>query len=137
LFNEPALNTCDPELARRRDGLGSFRLIGKTSIESQTLSEVLEKHLPPGQSIDFMSVDVEGLDLDVLRSNDWERFKPTVILAEDMRTSDFGRALNSPICAFLKVHGYSLFAKTVNTLLFQIEDTGKSQDGVLAEDRPA
>ena len=32
--------------------------------------------LAAGQSIDFMNVDVEGHDLEVLESNDWQRFRP-------------------------------------------------------------
>jgi FkbM family methyltransferase len=122
LFNEPALNTCDSELARKRNGLSTFRLLGTTMIESQTLSEVLERYLPPKQSIDFLSIDVEGMDLDVLCSNDWKRFRPTVILAEDAEVSNARRAIESPIGTFLGRYGYSLFANTVNTLLFRKDD---------------
>jgi hypothetical protein len=32
--------------------------------------------------IDFMSVDTEGYDLQVLKSNDWNVFKPKVICVE-------------------------------------------------------
>ena len=122
LFNEPALNTCDAELARKRNGLSTYRLVGTTMIESQTLSEVLERHLSPKQSIDFLSIDVEGMDLDVLCSNDWKRFTPTIILAEDTEVSNARRATESPIATFLGRYGYSLFANTVNTLLFRKDD---------------
>jgi hypothetical protein len=47
------------------------------------LSTVLETHLPPGQIIDFMNVDVEGHGLEVVQSNDWERFRPRFLLVED------------------------------------------------------
>lgn len=32
--------------------------------------------------VDFMSVDAEGLDLEVLKSNDWSRFRPTLVIVE-------------------------------------------------------
>jgi len=32
--------------------------------------------------IDFLSIDVEGSEMDVLKSNDWSRFKPRVIVIE-------------------------------------------------------
>lgn len=46
------------------------------------LSAILEKHLPTGQVIDFLSIDVEGLDLEALKSNNWDKFRPRVILIE-------------------------------------------------------
>lgn len=54
----------------------------RISVATQTLARVLHDHLPGGQHIDLLDVDCEGHDLDVLRSNDWERFRPEVILAE-------------------------------------------------------
>jgi FkbM family methyltransferase len=119
LFNEPALNTCEPALARQRDGLSTFRLTGSTVVESQTLSAILDRYLPARQAIDFLSVDVEGMDLAVLRSNDWDRFRPTVIVAEDLENSSVMHALDSPIAHLLETYGYSLFAKTVNTIFFR------------------
>lgn len=113
------MNTCDPELARQRDGLAHFRINETRTIESQALGAVLAKSLTAHQDIDFMSVDVEGLDLDVLKSNDWQRFRPTVILTEDYGVPSLEHALKSPIACFLSEHGYFLFAKTVNTLFFQ------------------
>lgn len=46
------------------------------------LNEALETYLPPGQFIDFMNVDIEGHDLEALRSNDWRRFRPRFIVVE-------------------------------------------------------
>lgn len=33
-------------------------------------------------AIDFLKVDVEGAEADVLRSNDWQRFRPKVVVVE-------------------------------------------------------
>ncbi|MCW5198181.1 FkbM family methyltransferase [Desulfobulbus sp. F3] len=33
--------------------------------------------------IDFLSVDAEGVDLKVLKSNDWNKYRPYIVLAED------------------------------------------------------
>jgi len=35
-----------------------------------------------GNHVDFMSVDAEGFDLDVLKSNDWSKFRPSLVMAE-------------------------------------------------------
>jgi len=124
LFNDPAMNTCDPQLARQRDGLANFRQTGAAIIKSHTLASILEIHLGESREIDFMSVDVEGMDLDVLQSNNWRKFRPTVILAEDFGLPDLEATLNTPTATFLAEHGYVLFAKTVNTLFFRQNELG-------------
>jgi FkbM family methyltransferase len=48
------------------------------------LSTILEKHLPPGTEIDFISVDAEGRDFDVIQSGNWEKFRPKVVCVESV-----------------------------------------------------
>ena len=45
------------------------------------LKEIFENHLS-GRKIDFMSVDVEGTEMDVLKSNDWNNFRPPLVMVE-------------------------------------------------------
>ncbi|MBA4190324.1 MAG: hypothetical protein C0467_20245 [Planctomycetaceae bacterium] len=49
-------------------------------IPARTLASVFEEHA--NGPIDFMSVDVEGYELAVLRGNDWKRFRPRVLVVE-------------------------------------------------------
>lgn len=44
------------------------------------LASILAEHAPPG--IDWLKVDVEGAEADVLGGNDWSRFRPRVVLVE-------------------------------------------------------
>lgn len=44
---------------------------------------LLDEHLPAGRGIDVMNVDVEGGEEGVIDSNDWERYRPYVLLLED------------------------------------------------------
>ena len=69
-------------------------------------------------SIDFMSVDVEGLDLNVLKSNDWNSFRPKVVLVEDFNPGI--NIINSTIYEYMSTLGYVYFCKTV-TNAFYIE----------------
>lgn len=117
-FNEPALNGFSVNLSEQRNGLGSFKIIGVVEMEGVPLGEVLEKYMPANiRQIDFMSVDVEGLDLEVLQSNDWERFRPKVILVE-LLSSSLSSIASDPVYKFLAEHGYSVFAKAVQTVFF-------------------
>jgi hypothetical protein len=51
-------------------------------MHAMPLRMILEQHLPRETGIDFMTVDCEGHDTQVLQSNDWKRFRPQVVLAE-------------------------------------------------------
>jgi len=86
-------------------------------LETSTLTEVLDTYLPEDIEIDFLSVDVEGLDFQVLKSNNWNKYKPKVVLVESLDFS-FHNLDNSEIYRFLVAKGYHLAAKTVNTLFF-------------------
>lgn len=50
--------------------------------EVTTLSDIWEKHVPDGQEVHFLKIDVEGLELEVIQSNDWDRFRPKVLVVE-------------------------------------------------------
>lgn len=54
----------------------------KIQVKTRPLLSIFEEHLPTDQQIDFMSVDCEGHDLEVLKTNDWDRFRPLVLIIE-------------------------------------------------------
>ena len=118
MFDEPALNTFDDELAAGRVATTACREIATESISVRRLDKVLEEYLPTGITIDFMNVDVEGFDLEVLRSNEWSLYRPCYVLAEALETSLHTVESNS-VYAFMLENGYVLYAKTRNTLFFR------------------
>lgn len=118
-FDEPLLNTFDEATARERDA-APFRIVGRIAVPVRPLAQVLAEHVPPGTTIDLLSVDVEGLDLAVLRSNDWTRFSPRVVVAE-VFGKDLGETLADPLTAFMDQQGYAIHAKTLNSVLFARE----------------
>jgi len=124
-FDDPALNSFDAEVTASRVATTNYKVLGTTEIPVQRLDDVLRRHLPPGVQIDFLSIDVEGLDLAVLQSNDWDVFRPHYVLAESMGTS-WENALLSEEFSFMKACGYDLFAKTPNTLIFTSNATATS-----------
>ena len=120
-FNEPALNGFSERLSQQRDGLKHYKIVSTQKMKTSTLSNVLSEHLAHNQKIDFMSIDVEGLDLEVIKSNDWDRFRPKIILVEMLNNSleDF---ISDDIYVYLKGKNYNLYAKTVNTAFFKCND---------------
>lgn len=119
IFNEPALNTFSASEAAKKDGFHHYKIVEKIELDTAPLSQILEQYLPENKTIDFLSVDVEGLDFDVLKSNNWNKFKPKMILIESLR-SDIENTFSTELYSYLKEHGYRFVAKTFNTLFFKL-----------------
>lgn len=115
-FNEPALNTFDADVARSRQSEPYF-IVDTLNVPVHRLDSVLQEHLPVGTPITFLSVDVEGVDLAVLRSNDWLRFRPRCVLVEALSQS-LAQIDASPMHRFMIEQQYVLFAKTVHTVFY-------------------
>ncbi|MCM0081366.1 FkbM family methyltransferase [Geomonas sp. Red32] len=127
-FAEAALNGFSQELSERRIANGS-RLLFRREVPARTLASVLEAELPPATAIDFLSVDVEGLDLPVLRSNDWNRFRPAVVLVESLHLG-LEDIAGTEVARFMASQRYRLVAKTVNTLFFAAEESAGKLPGL-------
>jgi len=99
------------------DGLSTFSQGGRAQMlhdrpdaryvdidcEVSTLAAVFFKHRPEGP-IHFAKIDVEGLEVEVVAGNDWERFRPWVLCIE--RVLDAGR--RAAASALLGAHRYTL-----------------------------
>jgi FkbM family methyltransferase len=129
LFNEPAINTFSAELAQERDGINRWRIVDRRQIPTLPLATVIERHLPGDvQRIDLLSVDVEGLDLQVLRSNDWQRYRPRVVVAECLKT-DVADWPSDPVVSLMRSQAYRPVAKTVNSVFFMPDDDAAALTG--------
>jgi len=117
IFNEPALNTFNEELSKERVKNTTYKLEKKIKVKTDTLENIFNKYLK-SNIIDFMSIDAEGLDLQVLQSNNWEKFRPKYMLVESLK-SDVSQILDCPINKYLTEKGYKFFAKTFNTYFYR------------------
>ncbi|MVT10614.1 FkbM family methyltransferase [Chitinophaga tropicalis] len=118
IFNEPALNTFSSDKVTEYTQDPKYKVIRQQKIETWPLADILDHYLPAGITIDFLTIDAEGLDMDVLRSNNWQKYRPTYILVEsnpfllaDMNNCELGR--------FMQEAGYAVFAKTYYTYFFK------------------
>ncbi|HPR32975.1 MAG TPA: FkbM family methyltransferase [Prolixibacteraceae bacterium] len=109
MYNDMALNTFSTDLVIDREKRvgDQYFVIKKMEIPTFPLAQILEDNLAANQKIDFMSVDVEGLDLEVLKTNDWERFRPDFVIVECF-VSNLDLAQNE-IFQFLSEKGYLLY----------------------------
>lgn len=120
-FEEPAFNTFDEALGRERVRRGVSRLIDRQAVATLPLSEILAKNITTDRSIDLLTVDVEGLDLQVLQSNDWHRYRPGVVLCEVL-ASDLDETAGDEVYAFMLSVGYRLRSKLYTTAVFQTNE---------------
>ncbi|HEY1365444.1 MAG TPA: FkbM family methyltransferase [Xanthobacteraceae bacterium] len=67
--------------AERARGLGAEYRTERLAVV--TLAELFAEHAPG--AVDFLKIDVEGAEADVLRGGDWRRFRPAVVLVEAVR----------------------------------------------------
>ncbi len=111
-------NTLDPEFAEKISADQGVAVEEAIPTEVVPLAEVFDRHLPPGRVIDFLNVDVEGMDLEVLQSNDWQRFRPRLVAVEDLEMR-LGEPTSSAIFRLLASHGYRLVSHAVKTSFYQ------------------
>ncbi|NOT50977.1 MAG: FkbM family methyltransferase [Chitinophagaceae bacterium] len=118
-FGNNVFNTLDKQTAEGHCREFSIHVKEIIKVKTTTLADILNTHLPPSQKIDFMSIDVEGLDMEVLRSNDWEKYKPEVLVVECVY-ENYEDIQKMEAAVFLKQTGYSFFAKTFSTFFFSL-----------------
>lgn len=118
IFNEPALNTFSPEKVKEYTQAPQYRVIAEKKIDTWPLAEILDKYLATGVTIDFLNIDAEGLDMEVLRSNNWDKYRPEYVLVESTPFEVF-EATGNELYQFMQLAGYSLFAKTYYTYFFK------------------
>ena len=110
-FKETAFNSFDPnsvEYAKTRT-----ELLKSTNIAVQTLESVLDEHLPDQQTISFLTVDVEGLELKALKSSNWSKYRPHIVCVEALTTSQL-----ELIDQYMTSVAYTRVASTKNSYLY-------------------
>lgn len=77
-----------------------------SKISTTTLKQIFDKHYGTAilPHIDFMSIDADGSEYSILLSNDWNKYKPKVIIVE---TPD------ENVESLLKENGYKFYKETV------------------------
>lgn len=116
VMTEPTLNTFSEAEARAIDREGRIRIARTLELPVRTASAVITEHL--GRAPDFLSLDVEGLDLAILRSLDFAVHRPKVICVETITYSEQRSGQKIPeIAELMQDNGYFAYADThINTL---------------------
>ena len=134
---EPVLNTFSEAEALRISREQGINVVERIKVEVRTIRDVLDQlNFKP----DFMSIDVEGYDLAILQSYDFEKHRPAIICAETIEFSTTQQQnKNTDIIAFIESKEYFSFVDTrINTIFCdtripQLAGLRKKDAGLRAE----
>lgn len=117
VMSAPTLNTFSEVDARAAVAQGRIKIEKIFPVKVRPINAVLQEFLP-GVPLDFLSIDVEGLDFAILSSMDFNRWRPKVICAETITYSEANRGEKIPeIAGLLHKLGYEAYADThINTI---------------------
>lgn len=119
IFDEPALNSFSLKLSKDRDLNTKYKIKKIIKLLPKKLSEILDTYLLKKTKIDFMSIDVEGYEYEVLQSNNWKKYKPEYLLVEVLEY-DSVKIHKDKIYKFLKDKKYKLIKTIGRTAIFKL-----------------
>ncbi|MGO4666601.1 FkbM family methyltransferase [Bosea sp. 2RAB26] len=117
LMSSPTLNTLSRAEAHRLEREEACPIRAVTTVDVVPVSEIVATHFPE-RSLDFLSIDVEGGDADIIAGFDFDFARPKVICVETLSYSRTGLQTKSSSAAeILSAKGYMLYADTyINTI---------------------
>lgn len=115
-FNISGWNTFNKEEAKKREASGAFKVTKVVKVPLMHINQILKDNFAIYP--DLLSLDIEGLDLDVLKSLDFDQFPIPVICVETCIFSENHiRPKDFSIVEFINSQGYEVYADTyINTI---------------------
>lgn len=79
-LGDTGLSTLDDKIAEKHMQAGWS--LERQEVQVTTLVALWQQHVPAGQEVHFLKVDVEGFEEAALRGNDWSRHRPWIVVVE-------------------------------------------------------
>lgn len=110
-------STFDAKQKKAHDASDSYK---DYEVDIRPLTDILAEHKLP--QIDFMKIDVEGFEHEVIAGNDWAKNRPKIICIEDNHTTENWAKI-------LTDAGYKRYiADGLNSYYVAIEEWGRTAD---------
>ena len=116
-FNEGALNTFS--LKKKNQLKLNYKLKKTERTQCKKLSDVLDLCLNKNIKIDLLTIDTEGHDLKVLKSNNWSKYLPDYIIVE-ISSSTLDEIIKHSITKFLNKRHYRIYSKLHKSVIFKL-----------------
>ena len=116
VFDNRALSTFSAEKAREIENQGKNRILDVVPVPMLNINAVIRKQFDAGPH--FINIDVEGMDLEILKEIDFNMLRPEVICLETIKyTQDNTEQKRMEIFEFLQNLEYMAYADTyINTI---------------------
>ncbi|WP_199141787.1 FkbM family methyltransferase [Pedobacter sp. ASV12] len=116
LTNNSLLSTFSEAEALQLEAAGQAKIISSQEVELLNINLLIERYFDTCP--DFISLDVEGLDLAILQEFDFGRFRPKIFCIETVLFSNnLKGAKAEDIISLLQQNNYRVFADTyINTI---------------------
>jgi FkbM family methyltransferase len=116
LFKGSSLNTFDKKEAEYRESFGKHQISNIVKVPLVNINDLIKNNFDTYP--DLISLDIEGLDLEVLQSLNLNEFPIPVICVETCTYSENHiRPKNHSIAEFMLKNGYEIYADTyINTI---------------------
>lgn len=111
------LNTFSETEAKRYESTGAHHIESVIEVPVMSINAVIDQHFS-GASPDFLTVDVEGLDFEIVKTLDLAKYRPAVICVETITFSETRQEQKLPeIGEYLVANDYFVYADTyINTI---------------------
>lgn len=114
--------TLSSDLIKQREE-EKLEIIKDLKVEVKTLKEIFAQHTTE-QKVDFISVDTEGLDLEVIKGNDWSKYRPTIVCVETHNEQGDSINYREKIHEFMRAQDYKLAYDTgLNSIFRDTQET--------------
>ena len=115
ILDADGLSSFDKEQVDKCVTEGRAKIIDIVKVPVITINTLFEKFYNGG--VDFVSIDIEGLELDILKDLDFEKYRPKVFCIETV-SNECGKLVKNNLTAdFMKSKGYEIAGDTfVNTI---------------------
>jgi FkbM family methyltransferase len=126
VMSSSTLNTFSASEARKYVEEYGLRIVETRRIPARTFAQVVDEHM--GRTPDLVSLDAEGLDLDILRSIDFAKYRPHVFCIETVSfaTSDGDGVKNREIHELMLQNGYRMYADTYINSIYVAESSWRA-----------
>ncbi|MEE3715450.1 FkbM family methyltransferase [Tumidithrix elongata RA019] len=123
------LNTFSKVEAERYASFGSFKIEEVIQVPLININELIHQHFP--NCPNFISIDIEGLDFEVLKTFDFSRFRPEVFCVETKTyAEDKTERKLYEIIELMNSKGYFVYADTYINSIFVDKEAWKNRQSV-------
>lgn len=121
IFDVSGIHTFNKQEAEERDKIGVHKIVKIEKVSLKPINEIIKENFDTFP--DFLSIDIEGLDLAVLQSLDFSKYPIPVICSETCTYSENHiKPKDLAIAEFMLKQGYFIYADTyINTIFVNKE----------------